>query len=275
MKALRLTDSLPQSEFGGKATSLSEAIRAGLPVPPGYALDVEMVEAVDRGASPAILAVQRAFDELGGAIAVRSSAVGEDSADSSFAGQHLTVLNVTSAVEAVDAIRRVRDSARSAGAREYRRRRGLADAPRMGVGLQALVAADAAGVMFTRNPVSGIDERVIEGAWGLGEAVVSGLVTPDEYRLDREGRLIDMQVGEKHVALRPSPEGGVREEQIDDRLEGKPALSADDLARLNALAAQCEEVYGPALDIEWVVAAGQPYLVQTRPITVGRAVTAA
>ena len=275
MKALRLTEALAQAEFGGKATSLSEAIRAGLPVPPGYALDVEMVEAVHRGAGPALVAVQRAFDELGSAIAVRSSAVGEDSADSSFAGQHLTVLNVTSAVEAVEAIRRVRDSARSAGAQEYRRRRGLPDAPRMGVVLQALVAAEAAGVMFTRNPVTGLDERVIEGAWGLGEAVVSGLVTPDEYRLDKDGRLIDMQVGEKHVAIRPSPEGGVREEPIDRRLDGQPALSADDLARLHALADRCEEVYGPALDIEWVVAGGQPYLVQTRPITVARAVTAA
>jgi pyruvate, water dikinase len=275
MRALELIEPLPQAEFGGKAASLSEAIRAGLPVPPGFALDVEMVEAVHRGETPALLAVQHAFDELGGAIAVRSSAIGEDSADASFAGQHLTVLNVTSAVDAVEAIRRVRDSARAKSALDYRRQRGLPETPRMGVVLQALVAADAAGVMFTRNPVTGHDERVIEGAWGLGEAVVSGLVTPDEYRLDREGRLLEMHLGEKHVAIRALPTGGVHEEPIDVRLEGRPALSSAELGRLHALASLCEEVYGPALDIEWVVAAGQPYLVQTRPITAGRAVTAA
>ena len=267
MRAVTLDEAKTEQEFGGKAVNLGEAVRAGLPVPPGCALDVEMVEAVREGATWAKDAVAHAFEYLGGRVAVRSSAVGEDSADASFAGQHLTILNVTSPGEAVDAVGSIRDSAHTASAGAYRSRRGVGGAPKMAVVLQALLSPDAAGVLFTRNPVTGADERVIEASWGLGEAVVGGMVVPDVYRIDRRGTVLEATAGEKHMAYRPLDGGGLREEAIDESLAGKLSLSPAELAALNDLAARCEEVYGPELDIEWVVAGGRAYLLQVRAIT--------
>lgn len=267
MRAVTLDQATAEQEFGGKAVNLGEAVRAGLPVPSGCALDVEMVEAVREGEAWAKDAVAHALDFLGGRVAVRSSAVGEDAADASFAGQHLTILNVTSPDEAFDSVRRIRDSAHTDTAGAYRRQRGIGGAPRMAVVMQSLLSPDAAGVLFTRNPVTGADERVIEASWGLGEAVVGGLVVPDVYRLDRRGAILEATPGEKHMAFRPLAEGGLREETLDAGAAETLCLTPADLAALNDLAARCEEVYGPGLDIEWVVAAGRAYLLQVRPIT--------
>ena len=110
-------------------------------------------------------------------LAVRSSAVGEDSEEASFAGQHLTCLNVCSAVGVIEAVEAIWRSAHSDSALAYRRRLGVRGSPRIAVVVQELVDADCAGVLFTRNPLDGADELVVEAAWGLGEAVVAGLVT--------------------------------------------------------------------------------------------------
>ena len=107
-------------------------------------------------------------------LAVRSSAVGEDSAGASFAGQHITVLNVPSADDVEAAVREVWWSANSDSAITYRKRLGVFARPSVGVVVQSLLQPDTAGVMFTRNPITGADERMIEASWGLGEAVVSG-----------------------------------------------------------------------------------------------------
>ena len=271
MKAVTLDEARNEQEFGGKAVNLGEAVRAGLPVPPGCAFDVEMVEAVRDGRAWARETVTRALGTLGGRIAVRSSAIGEDSSGASFAGQHLTVLNVTSPEDALESVRRIRDSAHTASAGAYRSRRGVGGAPRMAVVLQALLSPDAAGVLFTRNPVTGADERVIEAAWGLGEAVVGGAVVPDIYRIDRQGRVLEATPGEKHLAYRPLAGGGLEEQPIDALAAEQLCLSPADLLALNDLAARCEEVYGPGLDIEWVVASGRAYLLQARAITTRQA----
>jgi pyruvate,water dikinase len=268
MRSVPLSEALREQDFGGKAVQLGAAIRAGLPVPPGFAIDTELVDAIAHGAGGSREALARTFTLVGGTVAVRSSAVGEDSGGSSFAGQHLSVLNVRSAGEAVDAVAEVHRSGWAASARAYRRRRGLDDVPRMGVVLQRLIEPDAAGVLFTRNPLDGSDERVVEAAWGLGEAVVSGLVTPDAFRVARDGRILDVQIGEKLVALRPLPEGGTREETLGTAQAAARCLADADLLRLNELALRCEEVYGPDLDIEWAIAAGSIHLLQVRPITV-------
>jgi pyruvate,water dikinase len=268
MRSVPLIEAVTERDFGGKAVQLGAAIRAGLPVPPGFAIDAELVDALARGAGESRETVARTFALVGGMAAVRSSAVGEDSGGSSFAGQHLTVLNVRSAAEALDAVAEVHRSGWAASARAYRQRRGLDDAPRMGVVLQRLIEPDTAGVLFTRNPLDGSDERVVEAAWGLGEAVVSGLVGPDAYRIARDGRILDVQVGEKHVALRPLPAGGTREEPLDAARSGARCLEDRDLLRLHELASRCEEVHGRDLDIEWAIAAGRVHLLQVRPITV-------
>ena len=113
----------------------------------------------------------------------------------SFAGQHLTLLNVPSADELVAALKEIWWSANSDSAITYRQRVGLFTRPSVGVVVQRLLNPDAAGVMFTLNPGTGEDERVIEASWGLGEAVVAGLVIPDHFRLDRSGRIFRADAG--------------------------------------------------------------------------------
>ena len=151
---------------------LGQAIRDGLPVPPGVALSGAIVEAVAAGEQPAIKEVTKWVGPLGGPLAVRSSAMDEDGATASFAGQHLTLLNVPSAAEVSSALNKIWWSANSDSAITYRQRVGLFSRPSVGVVVQALLDPDTAGVMFTSNPVTGGDERVIEASWGLGEAVV-------------------------------------------------------------------------------------------------------
>ena len=267
MTATSLASALDPGLFGGKAVQLGAAIRAGLPVPAGVALPVDLVEGIARHCEDARAELVRAVREIGGPLAVRSSAVGEDGAAASFAGQHLTVLNVAGPEAAEEAVRQVRDSGHAAAALAYRRRQGLDDSPRVGVVLQRLVAPDRAGVLFTRDPMTGEDVRVIEASWGLGEAVVSGLVTPDLYRVDRDGRVLSVEPGDKALVLWPLPGGGTVEDEADGDRAAAPCLSGQDVARLHALAARCEATYGPDLDIEWAIADGQPILLQVRAIT--------
>jgi pyruvate,water dikinase len=253
--------------FGGKAVSLGLAARAGLPVPPGFALSVEDVDAVIR-ADPDVLPALRAACAGGGPRAVRSSAVGEDSAAASFAGAHCTVLGVCGPDAIVAAVRRVHASGAAASARAYRGRLGLGPC-RMGVMIQELVPAEVAGVLFTRNPVTGVAQRVIEASWGLGEAVVAGLVVPDRYRLDPRGRVIERSSGEKDVAVRPGP-SGTEEVAVAGPAVHTPCLDDTQLAELHALAEACDTVYDSCEhDIEFAFADSAVFLLQRRPITGG------
>src|SRR5262249_37484719 len=126
---------------------------------------------------------------------------------------------------------------------------------------------DSAGVMFTRNPINGADERVIEASWGLGEAVVAGLVIPDHFRIGRSGEVLERTPGLKKIAVRTLPEGGTVEEQIGPERAEQLCLDDSQLEDLHRLATRCEEVYGPDRDIEWAFAGGQLYLLQCRAIT--------
>jgi pyruvate,water dikinase len=253
--------------FGAKAVGLGEAARAGLPIPPGVALAGELTEAVAAGQDSAIGKVMEAVRFLTGPLAVRSSAVGEDSADASFAGQHLTLLNVPSTADLSAAIRQIWWSANSDSVITYRKRVGLFDRPSVGVVVQALLDPEVAGVMFTQNPVNGNDERVIEASWGLGEAVVAARVIPDQFRLDRAGEVLERTPGLKRVAIRAVADGGTVEQEVAPELVEAPCLDDHQLQMLNALAARCEQVYGPDRDIEWAYADDQIYLLQCRAVT--------
>lgn len=255
------------SIFGSKAVGLGQALRDGLPVPPGVALAGPVVEAVAGGNERAIKQVTKAVRPLGGPLAVRSSAVDEDGADASFAGQHLTLLNVPSAEEMHSALSEIWWSANSDSAITYRQRVGLFTRPSVGVVVQLLVDPETAGVMFTQNPITGADERVIEASLGLGEAVVAGLVIPDSFRVSRGGEVLETRPGRKSVAIRSLPDGGTFEEEVAAELVEHPCLQDEQLAALNGLAARCEEVYGPARDIEWAIAGGTLYLLQCRAVT--------
>jgi pyruvate,water dikinase len=108
---------------------------------------------------------------------------------------------------------------------------------------------------------------MIEASWGLGEAVVAGLVIPDSFRLHRDGRILERRAGLKRIAVRTAATGGTVEEQVPPELTERPCLDEARLADLNELAARCEEVYGVARDIEWAIAGGTLYLLQCRAVT--------
>ena len=262
-----LADAAEESAFGGKAVSLGAAIRAGLPVPPGVALGTVMVDRVADGDVAAIEAVLSSPHIPDQRLAVRSSAVGEDSADASFAGQHATKLNVRKP-NVREAVQVVWASARTAAALAYRTRKGLPAHPKIAVVVQLLVEPVAAGVLFTRNPISGADERMIEASWGLGEAVVSGIVVPDRATLNPQGIVLDFVVGDKDVKIWYDEDDGTSETPVDEGLRSVPCVDESHLEALNDLANRCQRVWGPALDIEWALGGdGNIYLLQCRPIT--------
>lgn len=269
MNPVALREAIDEAVFGGKAVQLGAGIRAGLPVPSGIALPTRFVAAVAAADVAAMDLLRKVGDTLAGPLAVRSSAVGEDSEQASFAGQHVTRLNVHSGSALTEAVRAIWESARSDAALAYRRRLGITDEPQIGVVVQTLVAPDVAGVLFTRNPLDGADERVIEATWGLGEAVVGGLVTPDQYRVSRDGTVIARVAGTKSVAIRPRPDGGTIEEDIAAGLAGVLCLGDRQLHQLHDLATRCEEVFGGTQDLEWAFAGEMLYLLQRRAITRG------
>lgn len=267
ISAVPLVDARDESEYGAKAVGLGEALRAGLPIPPGVALSGDIVDAIVGGDADALETVMVLVRDLPTPLAVRSSAVDEDGADASFAGQHLTLLNVRTVDDVRAALDEIWWSANSDSAITYRQRVGLFTRPSIGVVVQSLLAPEAAGVMFTQNPINGADERMIEASWGLGEVVVSARVIPDNFRLARDGAVLDQMLGRKDVRLRPLPEGGTEEVEVEAHLVESSCLTTAHLSVLNDLATRCEEVYGPGRDIEWAIADGELYLLQCRAIT--------
>jgi pyruvate,water dikinase len=270
-RVVPLADAVDESVFGGKAVSLGAALRAGLPVPPGAAVGTTLVNRVAAGEQSAIEAVVTSPYIPDVRLAVRSSAVGEDSADASFAGQHATKLNVRRAA-VHDAMNVVWASARTESALAYRARKGLHPHPKIAAVVQMLVEPVAAGVLFTRNPMTGANERLVEASWGLGEAVVNGMIVPDRARMSPAGQVLEFVVGDKDVKVWYGERDGTTEVPVEQSLRQAPCVGDAHLAALHDLAERCTRVWGPALDIEWALGCDAViYLLQCRPITtVGR-----
>ena len=269
-----LSSHIDAQVYGGKAARLSESLCAGLPVPPGFALHPD---GVARTAQSNLLPNERAALEHSlaqfkeGAVAVRSSAIGEDGASASFAGQHASFLNVRGLDEVLSAIASVWASGQTEAARRYRARMSIAGEPRVAAIVQALVPAEVSGVLFTVDPISGSGKRwIVEASWGLGEAVVGGLVTPDRYVIARTGELLERQLGHKDVAMVANENGGTTEVAINDPARVQEAcLDEQALVRLAELGAACERLFGAGQDIEWAEARGKLSLLQCRPVTSG------
>jgi pyruvate,water dikinase len=259
-----------EASFGGKSVQLGDSLRNGLPVPPGWALSVDFVEAIVNGDKAALATLEDFLEDKPDPFAVRSSGVGEDAKIASFAGQHFTELNRIGFTSIVLAIHLVWNSGHSPGARAYREKLGISGAPRTAVTLQKMVFPDCAGVMFTRHPVTAADEIVIEASWGLGEAIVEGLVIPDHFRMAKDGTPLERKAGTKDIFMRALPEGGVEETPIDDE-ERVSGFCVDDgkLGELVRLGVLCEKRFGPGRDIEWAIEKDALYLLQCRSITVG------
>jgi rifampicin phosphotransferase len=211
----------------------------------------------------------------GEAVAVRSSATAEDLPTASFAGQQETFLNVRGAEDLLEAVKECWASLWTARAISYRRRQRIEpDAVTIAVVVQAMAPASVSGILFTANPTTGArDELLVEASFGLGEAIVSGAVTPDSYVLDRENlSLKETRLGTKEVMIVANGQGPdghpTTTQAVPAARRGEAALSPPMLRQLASLGVQVEELFdGVPQDIEWAVADGHIWLLQARPIT--------
>ena len=255
------------ASFGGKSASLGELLAAGIEVPPGFAIrsDAELTDELRAE-------IASRYSELGEErpVAVRSSAIGEDSAEATYAGQQDSYLWVRGIGAVWDAVGRCRESLYSERAVSYRRRLGVDERDAaMGVAVQLMVNAAVSGVMFTCNPVSGDPSMVaINASWGLGLAVVGGEVTPDDYLVSKvTGEVVRSEIAHKTVQYVPSGSGPVR---IDVAVERRdiPCLEAPALAALIDVARRVERHFGCHQDVEWAIDdGGAVFVVQSRPVT--------
>jgi rifampicin phosphotransferase len=242
---------------GAKAWNCARLLQAGFPVPDGL---VALATATD--IDLAAVAAHPWFDRqpVGATFAVRSSGIGEDGDGQSFAGIHATFLHVARAGVPA-AASACRDSGRSATAVEYRRARGLpVDRVEMGVFIQRMVQPVASGVAFSINPLTGAaGEIVINAAWGVGEALVSGQVDPDEFVVRKQDRVVAWsRIGEKG--------GGAGAAE-------RAALTPAQVGELASLVTRIERHFGTAQDVEWCHDGTAFWIVQSRPVTTGVAST--
>ena len=292
---------------GGKAASLGEMWAADLPVPPAFVvttqtyrsfiedtgIDEELFDIVDVPADDPGLAsaaedaqnlitetpmpahlreeILDSFDDIGpeASVAVRSSATLEDLDDASFAGQQETFLNVTRE-RVVDCVRECWASLFTHRALYYRQEQGFNNREvDIAVVVQEMVDADKSGVLFTSNPSTGAPEVTIEAAWGLGEAVVSGAVTPDNYIIERSSRdIVNETVAEKKVMhVRDDKTGETVERSVPADKQSERVLSDEELTELLDTGELIEDYYGKPQDVEWAIESGDVYLLQSRPIT--------
>ncbi|MFC7006645.1 phosphoenolpyruvate synthase [Halalkalicoccus salilacus] len=293
---------------GGKGASLGELTSAGLPVPPAFIVTAgtyrefienagiadEIHEAVDVDVedSKALARAQERASELiletpfpeelreeileayaefedGPFVAVRSSATAEDLPDASFAGQQETFLNV----DREGLLERVREcwaSLFTQRAIYYRKQQGFdAEEVNIAVVVQRMVDAEKSGVMFTSHPSTGDPRIIVEAAWGLGEAVVSGSVSPDNYVLDREtGRVAEETIATKKLmCVRDEESGETIEREVPEGKRTERVLDDGELAELIELGERVESHYDAPQDVEWAIAGGETYMLQSRPIT--------
>jgi pyruvate,water dikinase len=255
---------------GGKGLSLGLMASAGLPVPPGFCV----TSAAFRRWRGQTLTnghelgrrIADAYRGLGGGpVAVRSSATAEDGSVTSFAGQQETYLGVRGEGEVCKAVGRCWASLDTERAVAYRRRQGVGDEGlAMAVVVQRLVPAEAAGVLFTRDPLDQEGRRMlVEASWGLGDSVVSGRVTPDRFHINRDTGV----VLERHIHAKTIQTTAEGEKAVPPRMQNQPCLDDAQLAQLAELGRRVEVFYGDARDVEWAWAEGRFWLLQARPIT--------
>ena len=294
---------------GGKGANLGELTVAGLPVPPGFVVTseayryaighadiAEKLAAVLAGVDTATTAdLTRAAHEAqalvhsiqmpedltssilesyhrldpNARVAVRSSGIGEDAGDSSFAGMNVTYTNVKGDQELIESIVGCWASLYGARVMSYRATRALHDVPSMGVVVMEMIPSERSGVMFTADPSTGDTGRiVIDAAFGQGEVVVSGEVEPDTYILSKTGPTLQhVRVGTKDFKLVRGPDGKDLHVDLSPDEGSRRVLSDDEAIELAKLGLATEAHYGAPQDTEWAIAGGRQYLVQSRPIT--------
>ncbi|WP_074368617.1 phosphoenolpyruvate synthase [Methanoculleus chikugoensis] len=216
--------------------------------------------------------IVEAYDRMGAngtVVAVRSSATAEDLPDASFAGQQETFLNILGETDLLDAVQRCWASLYGARAIYYRSKQGFDDrSVNIAVVVQELIRSEKSGVMFTSHPVTGEPLTIVEGSWGLGEAVVSGSVSPDNYVFDlRSERVVDRLIAEKEIMIVPEGKHGTKTVNLSAKQRTAPVLSDAEVARLATLGKIAEDHYGVPQDVEWAIVGDVFFILQSRPIT--------
>lgn len=273
---------------GSKARNLGEMLEQGLPVPPGFVVTVHAFQAflaengLDASAEEAFLSapipphiveeIRAHYDALHQhaiyAVAVRSSSALEDLNSASFAGQYETYLNISSFEDLLLHIKRCWYSYFSPVVQEYAKNQNIPlDSLAMGVLVQGMVDADVSGVIFSKHPVTNsLDEIVINASYGLGEAIVSGLATPDFYVISKQSGEMTAELGLKEVKIIPCATGT---EEVETTPEEQDAfcLTDEQVQALADLTRWIERLYLSPVDIEFAIREGTIHLLQVRPIT--------
>ena len=264
-------------EFGGKSANLGELLAAGIPVPSGFAIEASAY----RDGWTDVLRDELAsrYAELGEPpVAVRSSALGEDSQEASYAGQQESYLWVRGVEQLCEAVRDCWASLHTERAVAYRANLGATD-PAMGVTVQTMVDAAVSGVFFTCNPVTGDPSMVaVNASWGLGLAVVGGETNPDDFLVSKvTGEIVRRTINSKEVEYVVAPDGrGTVCSAVPAARRESPSLGDDELAALMDLAKRVERHFGSHQDVEWAFdRAGTLPTLQTRPVTAKHAATPA
>jgi pyruvate,water dikinase len=235
-------------------------------------LSVEMRSSIESAPVPdeVARAIERAVERHGegAAFAVRSSSTAEDLPSASFAGQQDTFLNVAGAISVVEHVRRCWSSTFTERAIVYRLQHGIDHADvEMAVVVQRMVAPDVSGVLFTADPMTSNRRiSVVEATWGLGDALVSGVVRPDTYSV-RDDEIVDRVVGDKRIAVEPAAGGGTRQVEVDPSRRALPTLHDEQVLELVRLGRQIEAHFDRPQDIEWCLVGDELHVVQSRPIT--------
>ena len=259
---------------GGKAANLSRLARMYHRVPDGFSLPVTLMDEAHPldlrdeiiCAISDLMACHRLPDFIA---AVRSSAVDEDGATASFAGQHETYLNIVGADAIIQAVTRCWESARSGHALDYRRQQGLSvERPQIAVLVQQLVAADVAAVVFSANPITGNrDELMINASWGLGESIVGGTVTPDAFTVRKSDLAVVQRIIADKQCMTVSAPGGTHQVEVPRFLRNTSSLNDEQVVEIAKLALTLETTMEYPVDVECAYAKGELYLLQCRPIT--------
>jgi phosphohistidine swiveling domain-containing protein len=227
-----------------------------------------------QGTIPPVVAnaIVEAYATLPGtdpAVAVRSSATAEDLPEASFAGQQETYLDISGGDALLTATRDCWASLWTARAIGYRARQGIpSEHVALAVVVQVLVPAESAGVLFTAHPLTGRrDQVMISAAWGLGESIVSGTVTPDTVVVDRQrGQVVSRQTGDKAL-MTVRGDGGARVDEVPEDLRRASVLDDEAARELTRLGTRIEALYGTPMDVEWARSDGRFAILQARPIT--------
>jgi len=250
---------------GGKAASLGEMLSAGIPVPGGFVITTD---AFRTGLSQELEnEILQAFDALKAErVAVRSSAVAEDSISASWAGQLETYLNTTKG-ELLNAVTKCWESIKSGHAAAYAAEHGVDESQQaVAVVVQAMVDSETSGVLFTANPVTeNRDEVIIEAVYGLGELLVQGMVTPETLRIDKSTGKVSHRLPSKQRTKLIHKNGKNQEAPVAS--SAKPIISDRNIKDLVTLADKIERHYKVPQDIEWAIRGDQLFIVQSRPIT--------